>query len=180
MFEFNVCYKKVDVLSTCFVISRLFKTYAILSIRAMCDIVLIVIGLIVGLPTIIIGCNDFSCPLHEKVMANSSRSTYLSISCTDAICGDHRCVDINYDCSHWETTVIHYRGNCVIDSGPYNIGTDIEIYINKMDNICRTGFEKTIRILPFVGIVFLSISAITILIVIIAWIVIFSLNYDTA
>lgn len=128
-----------------------------------------IISLIIGLPTIILGCNDFSCPLQEKVIATTISSNYLKKECTDASCSsvgkDGQCTGYThdtYDCSYWSTSVTHQKGSCDIRSGPYDPGAKIEIFVNKYDNVC-TADTVTISRLPIVGIVFLSIAGITLI-----------------
>jgi hypothetical protein len=127
-----------------------------------------IIGLIIGLPSIVVGCNDLLCPLHEKVMGNVTDSRYLVTQCTKDICDGEgeNCQNIRYDCSHWISTVSYSQGNksCDIGTGPHDPGTNIWIYVNKMNSECQTGFDQTIRVLPIIGVIFLSICGLAFLV----------------
>jgi hypothetical protein len=131
----------------------------------------IIICLIIGLPSIIIGCDDFSCPLYEKVMANVTDSRYLVTQCTKNICNVTRvCENTQSNCSHWVSTVSYLSDglkNCDVGTGPHESGTNIHIYVNKKNGECNVGFDTTIRALPYVGIVFLSIGGLASLVLII-------------
>jgi hypothetical protein len=130
---------------------------------------IIIIGLIIGLPTILVGCNDYSCPLHQRITSNTTKSQYIGASCSKSECsssGD-TCTQTNYDCSYWVTTVSYTQGHglneCEVESGPHNPGSDVLIYVSKTDSTCHIGFDKTITVLPIVGIVFLTITVIAFL-----------------
>jgi hypothetical protein len=126
--------------------------------------IIFIVSLVIGIPTIIIGCNDFSCSLYDKVTSNITCSKYLNTWCGNTTCTNNNCTDIGFNCSHWVTTFAYSQKSCDIDIGPYIIGTNLDIYVNKLDNGCHTGFDKMTSILPIIGTVFLSISAITLLI----------------
>ena len=131
--------------------------------------IICVIGLIIGLPTIIVGCNDFSCPLQEKLVSKADNSYYVKEECTSSTCvsygKDGQCSIYTYDtydCSYWMTHMIYSKGSCDIRSGPYDKGTAITMFVNKLDNTCNSNIEMVSR-LPIVGIVFLSISGIALM-----------------
>lgn len=132
------------------------------------------IGLIIGIPTMIIGCNDYSCPSYHRIMANTTDSRFLDTKCPKIECsyssstGYNNCTDANYDCSHWVTTVsyslVQKHGECELESGPHVPGTNIQIYVKKADSTCCIDLDKTITVLPIVGTVFLSISGLAFLV----------------
>lgn len=130
--------------------------------------IILTISLIIGLPTMIIGCNDFSCPLQEKVVSSVDRSYYVEDECMSQTCISYDkeglCTNYmysTYDCSYWSTYVTHEKGSCNI-RGKYNKGVLIEIFVNKLDGTCSSNIA-TISNLPIVGVIFLSISGITLI-----------------
>ena len=119
-------------------------------------------------PTIIIGCNDFSCPLQEKVVSSVDRSYYVEDECMSQTCisydKDGFCNNYmynTYDCSYWATSVTHEKGSCNI-KGKYNKGELIEIFVNRLDKTCSSNTVIISR-LPIVGMIFLSISGIALI-----------------
>jgi hypothetical protein len=133
--------------------------------------VIIIIGLIIGTPTMIIGCNDYSCPSYHRIMANTTDSRYLDARCPNIECSNsssgYNCTDTDYDCSHWVTTVSYSLGQkqdeCELETDPHAPGTNIQIYVKNADSTCYVDFDKTITVLPIVGTVFLSISGLAFL-----------------
>lgn len=142
-------------------------------LRNIIIIITLSILLIIGLPTIILGCTDFLCPLQQRFISVVQSSNYVESTCTDTICISYENGGIcdNYmtstrDCSYWLTEVNNTKGLCKI-FGYYDIGKTIEIYVNRIDHTCNQDIKSMGRI-TYVGIVFIILSGITLIVLIIS------------
>lgn len=126
--------------------------------------------LIVGLPTIIIGCNDTLCPLQVKLVGQITSNYYVEATCQTSYCTsyntDETCTSMNYytyDCSYWASNIYYmYHDSyhtCSV-RGKYTEKSPIAFYFNKLDNVCTIDL-KTINNLHYVGIVFIILSGLS-------------------
>lgn len=122
------------------------------------------VSLLIGLPAIILGCNDFLCPLQMRVPATVDWSSLTEATCTADGCDSFSddCfpgMPDTHDCSHWETGLTHKRGSCKVSSGPHVVGSTVTVYIDRIgrDRMCNLEFA-TMNRLPYVGILFIAIA----------------------
>ncbi len=132
----------------------------------MCDIVLFIVSLIIGLPCIIMGCNDFSCPLYHINQASVLCSNFVRETCSCCLgANDDGCVEWGQcDCSGFHTGFMHEIGTCELKTKQhYETNEKVAIFVQRFTHDCKleTGLDNNI---VYVGLVFLVIASIIVVV----------------
>lgn len=126
---------------------------------------LLVCSLIIGIPCMVLGCNETLCPLQEKKETSVIHSEFIYDTCQSSTCASYNSKGQcslwtyrQYDCSFWQTTLIYENGLCNVRlSGSVPIHTPMTVYVRKTDGSCSANLG-TIENLPIVGIVFITLA----------------------
>lgn len=119
---------------------------------------------VIGLPTYLVGCASFSCPLQNKYSATVTASYYVQETCSDSTCvsysnrGCTSYVTNYYPCGEYKTDYDYGTGSCTAPGGPNPVGAHILIYVNKIDKTCTADLGQSERV-AYTGIIFMSFMA---------------------
>ncbi len=100
----------------------------------------IVIGLLIGLPCIIEGCNDWSCPLYYDLQASvlCSENHPQTCNCCFRSNADGNCFEWGAcDCGYYLTGFLHLGGTCGLQTPrSYQVGEVVRLLVNKHSHDC--------------------------------------------
>lgn len=158
---------------------RIFNATPVHKMERICPVVAIVVSLIVGLPTILVGCNSFYpvCVHYNlypnAIILNRQIGTETCSECV-AYGQDNQCTATEYydcysaniefktgnsTCQYKAETYYRDYNKAVELANSYHLGDEREIYVEKNKPGICTANLKLVRDLSIVGITFVSLAS---------------------
>lgn len=121
------------------------------------SLILFVVFLVLGIVSLIFGCNEKVCLSQTILNSTVIDSRYINTTCVRIGVEGGKSIE---DCSHWESDVTTFNLNCTIWNGPYEKGTSVIIFYDKSKDKC---VRRTMILegLPYFGITMLILSIIS-------------------